>query len=188
MSSHTKELVSFQKKNKKAQFYLRHKYSKEANLEQLFSESRSGTIASKNQKRITAGTHYQVKMADNKKALGTRPKGGQTAGAFAIVLTPHTHLRSEVHHAVKQIKAKAKSFTFPTSELDQGRDAARTGKQPDQLWAPIVWRPLPFYSSPPSLPQKHVYGMGHWKDSGKIHYHYSKRLVIAEMNWFKTMQ
>jgi hypothetical protein len=41
------------KKNKKAQFYLRHKNWNEANLEQLSSESRSGTIASKNQKRIT---------------------------------------------------------------------------------------------------------------------------------------
>jgi hypothetical protein len=42
--------------NKKAQFYLQHKNLNEASLEQLFSESRSGTIASKNQKRITAGT------------------------------------------------------------------------------------------------------------------------------------
>ena len=43
-------------------FYLRHKKTKEANLDQIFSESKSGTIAHKNQKRITAATHYELKF------------------------------------------------------------------------------------------------------------------------------
>ncbi len=41
----------------KNNFYLRHNFLRRENLEQIFSESRSGTIAHKNQKRITAGTH-----------------------------------------------------------------------------------------------------------------------------------
>ncbi len=61
---HTYERISIlrTKRNTKAQFYLRHKNSNEANLEQLFSNSRSGTITSKNQKRITAGTHFVVPL------------------------------------------------------------------------------------------------------------------------------
>jgi hypothetical protein len=57
---HAKELVPCERKEKKAQLYLRHMYFNIANLDPIFSESRSGTIANKNQKRITAGTHYWV--------------------------------------------------------------------------------------------------------------------------------
>jgi hypothetical protein len=45
------------KKSAKVYFYLRHNKLKKANLDQVFSESRSGTIAHKNKKRITAVTH-----------------------------------------------------------------------------------------------------------------------------------
>ncbi len=44
-------------KEKIAQLYLRHKNFNIANLAPIFSDARSGTIADKNQKRITAGTH-----------------------------------------------------------------------------------------------------------------------------------
>ncbi len=46
------------KNTEKFYFYLRHNKSNQANLDQVFSESRSGTIAHKNQKKITAGSHY----------------------------------------------------------------------------------------------------------------------------------
>ena len=42
----------------KVSFYLRHKKIKQADLDQIFSESKFWTIAHKNQKRITAATHY----------------------------------------------------------------------------------------------------------------------------------
>ncbi len=54
---------SAQKRKKKAEkvnFYLRHNKLKKANLDQVFSGSRSGTIAHKNKKRITTVTHYQL--------------------------------------------------------------------------------------------------------------------------------
>jgi hypothetical protein len=44
------------KKTEKVYFYLGHNKLKKANLDQVFS-SRSGTIAHKNKKRITAVTH-----------------------------------------------------------------------------------------------------------------------------------
>jgi hypothetical protein len=47
-------------KRKKAQLYLRHKNFNIANLDPIFSESRSGTIANKNQKRIMAAPIIRV--------------------------------------------------------------------------------------------------------------------------------
>jgi hypothetical protein len=44
------------KNTEKFYFYLRHTKSNQANLDRVFSESRSGTIAHKNQKIITAVT------------------------------------------------------------------------------------------------------------------------------------
>jgi hypothetical protein len=46
------------KHRKKNYFYLRHNKLKKANLDRAFGESRSGMIAHKNQKRITAGTQW----------------------------------------------------------------------------------------------------------------------------------
>ena len=43
----------------KVHFYLRHKKLKNANLDQIFSESKIWTIAHKNQKWITAATHWK---------------------------------------------------------------------------------------------------------------------------------
>jgi hypothetical protein len=51
------ESVQKKKKAEKVYFYLRHNKLKKANLDQIFSESRSGMIAHKNKKRITAATH-----------------------------------------------------------------------------------------------------------------------------------
>ena len=50
---------SVQKKNKaeKVFFYLLHNKLEKANLDEVFSKSRSGTIAHKNKIRITAVTH-----------------------------------------------------------------------------------------------------------------------------------
>jgi hypothetical protein len=50
-------------KRKKAQLYLWHKNVNIANLAPIFSNARSGTIAHKNQKRITAGTHCFLQAA-----------------------------------------------------------------------------------------------------------------------------
>jgi hypothetical protein len=47
------------KKAEKVYFYLRHNKLNKANLDQVFSESRSGTIAQKSKKRITAVTQYE---------------------------------------------------------------------------------------------------------------------------------
>jgi hypothetical protein len=47
-----------ERKHRKFYFYLRHNKLKKANLDRAFGESSSGMIAHKNQKRITAGTHY----------------------------------------------------------------------------------------------------------------------------------
>jgi hypothetical protein len=46
-----------EKNSEKFYFYLRHKKMKQANLDQIFSESKFWTIAYKNQKWITAATH-----------------------------------------------------------------------------------------------------------------------------------
>ncbi len=54
----TEESIKKKEKAEKVYFYLRHKKLNIANLDQIFSESRSGTIAHKNQKRIMAGTQY----------------------------------------------------------------------------------------------------------------------------------
>ncbi len=51
-----KESIQKKKKAEKVYFYLRHKNCNIANLAPIFSDARSGTIANKNQKRITAGT------------------------------------------------------------------------------------------------------------------------------------
>ncbi len=45
------------KKAEKVYFYSWHKNCNIANLAPIFSDARSGMIANKNQKRITAGTH-----------------------------------------------------------------------------------------------------------------------------------
>jgi hypothetical protein len=45
------------KKPEKVYFYLRQQHLRKMNLDPIFSESRFGTIAHKNKKRITAGTH-----------------------------------------------------------------------------------------------------------------------------------
>jgi hypothetical protein len=50
---------NLQKKEKaeKFYFYLRQQLLRKTSLDPIFSESRFGTIANKNKKRITAGTH-----------------------------------------------------------------------------------------------------------------------------------
>ena len=53
-----KESVENLGKYGKVCFYLRHKKIEQADLDQIFSESKFLTIAHKNQKRITAATHY----------------------------------------------------------------------------------------------------------------------------------
>ncbi len=53
-----KGIHSKEKKAEKVYFYLRHKNCNIANLAPIFSDARSGTIANKNQKRITAGTQW----------------------------------------------------------------------------------------------------------------------------------
>jgi hypothetical protein len=55
---HTGESVQMKKNTEKFYFYLRHNKSNQANLDRVFSESRSGTIAHKNQKKIMAGSQY----------------------------------------------------------------------------------------------------------------------------------
>jgi hypothetical protein len=50
------------KKAEKGYFYLLHDKLKKANLDQVFSKSRSGTIAHKNKKRITAVTQLEVEL------------------------------------------------------------------------------------------------------------------------------
>jgi hypothetical protein len=53
----TEESVQKKKKVEKVYFYLRHNKLKITNLNRVFSEYRSGTIAHKHEKRITAVTH-----------------------------------------------------------------------------------------------------------------------------------
>jgi len=65
--SRTEESKQKNEKAEKVNFYLRHKKLNIANLDQVFSESRSGTIAHKNQKRITAGTQYILSSSITKK-------------------------------------------------------------------------------------------------------------------------
>jgi hypothetical protein len=56
-----KESIQKRKKAENVYFYLRHKICNIANLALIFSNARSGTIANKNQKRIMAGTDYDIK-------------------------------------------------------------------------------------------------------------------------------
>jgi hypothetical protein len=60
LSTLTEESVQKKKKAEKVYFYLRHKKLKNANLDQVLNKSRSGTIAHKNKKRITAVTQSEV--------------------------------------------------------------------------------------------------------------------------------
>jgi hypothetical protein len=46
---------------------------KKAHLDQNFSEARSGTIAHKNKKRITAVTHYELYLGKASENLQTLP-------------------------------------------------------------------------------------------------------------------
>jgi hypothetical protein len=58
---HTVESIQKKGNTEKFYFYLRHDNKlKKVNLDRAFAESRSGMIAHKNQKRITAGTHYET--------------------------------------------------------------------------------------------------------------------------------
>ncbi len=52
---------SEERKGRKVCFYLRQQLLRKINLDPIFSESRFGTIAHKNKKRITAGTQYLCK-------------------------------------------------------------------------------------------------------------------------------
>ncbi len=55
-----KESMQKKEKAEKLYFYLRHNKSNQANLDRVFSEFRSGTIAHKNKKTITADTQWVV--------------------------------------------------------------------------------------------------------------------------------
>jgi hypothetical protein len=55
-----KKSIQKKKKAEKVNFYLRHKNCNIANLAPIFSDAGSGTIANKNQKTITAGTHSEM--------------------------------------------------------------------------------------------------------------------------------
>jgi hypothetical protein len=58
LTQHTAQLKKrFLQPTRSECIYLRHTKSNQANLDRVFSESRSGTIAHKNQKIITAVTH-----------------------------------------------------------------------------------------------------------------------------------
>jgi hypothetical protein len=59
-STLTEESDQKKKKAEKVYFYFWHNKLKKANLDQVFSKSRSGTIAHKNKKRITAVTHLLI--------------------------------------------------------------------------------------------------------------------------------
>jgi len=59
----TVESIEKKGNTEKFYFYLRHNKLKKANLDRAFGESRSGMIAHKNQKRITAGTQYKCKVS-----------------------------------------------------------------------------------------------------------------------------
>jgi hypothetical protein len=56
LSTLTEESDQKKKKAEKVYFYLLHNKLKKTNLDRVFSESRSGTIAHKNKKKITAVT------------------------------------------------------------------------------------------------------------------------------------
>jgi len=56
-SSHTEESIWNKVKAEKVYFYIYGTTFRKTNLAEIFSEARSGTIAHKNKKRITAGTH-----------------------------------------------------------------------------------------------------------------------------------
>jgi hypothetical protein len=60
-----KGIHSKEKKVEKVYFYLRHKNCNIANLAPIFRDARSGTIANKNQQRITAGTHFSILLKLN---------------------------------------------------------------------------------------------------------------------------
>jgi hypothetical protein len=55
-----KESIQKKEKAEKVYFYLRQQLSRNTNLDPIFSESRSGTIANKNIKRITAVTQLEA--------------------------------------------------------------------------------------------------------------------------------
>jgi len=52
---------SEKRKGRKSLFLFTAQLLRKTNLAEIFSEARSGTIAHKNQKRITAGTHCRVR-------------------------------------------------------------------------------------------------------------------------------
>jgi hypothetical protein len=56
-STLTEESNQKKEKAEKVYFYLWQQLLRKTNLDPIFSESRFGTIAHKNKKRITAGTH-----------------------------------------------------------------------------------------------------------------------------------
>jgi hypothetical protein len=55
-----KKSIQMKEKAEKVYFYLRQQLSRNTNLDPIFSESRSGTIANKNIKRITAATQLKT--------------------------------------------------------------------------------------------------------------------------------
>ena len=72
-------------------FYLRHKKIEQADLDQIFSESKYWTIAHKNQKRITAVTQFSLSnlFFPAKKALDERWEvvSTQAYGSIFQILT-----------------------------------------------------------------------------------------------------
>jgi hypothetical protein len=60
----TEESIQKKKKAEKVYFYLWHNKLKKANLDQVFSESRSGTTTHKNKKTITAVTRPVWRLCD----------------------------------------------------------------------------------------------------------------------------
>jgi hypothetical protein len=58
LTAHAEESIQKKRKGRKSQFLFTAQLSRKTNLAEIFSESRSGTIAHKNKKRITAVTHF----------------------------------------------------------------------------------------------------------------------------------
>jgi len=56
------ESIQKKRKGRKSQFLFTAQLSRKTNLAEIFSESRSGTMAHKNKKRITAVTHCGVSL------------------------------------------------------------------------------------------------------------------------------
>jgi hypothetical protein len=57
---HLRRNLVRRKKRQKKSIFIYAQILRKTNLDPIFSESRSGTIAHKNKKRITAGTHFWV--------------------------------------------------------------------------------------------------------------------------------